>query len=271
MHQKNAWVNPLIFHEWFYNAFVPTVQSKLREKNLPPKALLLLDNCSAHPDVSELASGDGLIKSVFLPPNVTSLIQPMDQGVLESLKRRYRKCLLQDLLLSEKDIATFLKEMNVLRVVEKVALAWEGITAVTISRSWAKIIPLESAGDDTSCSVSNLELVQDLQSLGCNVQEKDVEEWMATDDRGYEHFVDDDAIVKHVQGMEDSENSNSEDDIDSSAAATVVCPVSNTDAVHMLEQCLQWLHFQPDASQSHTTAIIILKDIATKKLLHVSD
>ena len=29
------------------------------------------------------------IKCLFLPPNVTSLIQPMDQGVLENIKRRY--------------------------------------------------------------------------------------------------------------------------------------------------------------------------------------
>ena len=84
----------------------------------------------------------------------------------------------------------------------------------------------ESAGNDMpSPCVSISELVEDLQSL----------EWMASDDKGYEHFMDNNAIV--VQGIDSqSESSNSEDDdinIDRP-------PVSNAEAVQMLEQCLQW-------------------------------
>lgn len=41
-----------------------------------------MDNCPAHPGEEELVSGD--IKTIFLPPNVTPLLQPMDQGVLEN-------------------------------------------------------------------------------------------------------------------------------------------------------------------------------------------
>ena len=86
-YQKNAWVDSHIFSEWFHNNFVTTVQARLKEMKQTPKGLLLLDNCSAHLDESELISQDGLVKAVFLPPNVTSLIQPMDQGVLKALKR----------------------------------------------------------------------------------------------------------------------------------------------------------------------------------------
>ena len=90
-----------------------------------PKGYLLLDNCAAHPDEESLTSSDGLVTAKFLPPNVTSLIQPMDQGVLESLKRRYRKSLMRDILLSDnQDIVTFLKSINMKVVVEKIALAW---------------------------------------------------------------------------------------------------------------------------------------------------
>ena len=55
-------------------------------KDLQPKALLLFDNCVAHPEKDEMVSDDGLIVAKFLPPNVTSLIQPMDQCVLEAMK-----------------------------------------------------------------------------------------------------------------------------------------------------------------------------------------
>ena len=123
--QKNAWVNCTIFSSWFHEKFVPRVQEELWKTGKEPKALLIMDNCAAHPDEELLISRDGLVKALFLPPNVTSLIQPMDQGVLEALKRRYRKSLLRDILLSddEVDIAQFLKAINMKHVIEKVAVS----------------------------------------------------------------------------------------------------------------------------------------------------
>ena len=71
----------------------------------------------------KLSLMSGLIVSKLLPPNVTSLIQPMDQGVLESMKRKYRASLLRELLLSQdKDIVTFLKEINMINVIERIAI-----------------------------------------------------------------------------------------------------------------------------------------------------
>ena len=78
-----ATVHPLV--SWPLCSLV----SKLREMNLEPKAVLLLHYCSAHPNEEELVSADGLVIAKFFPPNVTFLIQPMDQGVLVSIKRRY--------------------------------------------------------------------------------------------------------------------------------------------------------------------------------------
>lgn len=50
------------------------------------KIVLLLDNCTAHPHIQGLRS----IRLVFLPANTTSVLQPMDQGVIRSLKCHYR-------------------------------------------------------------------------------------------------------------------------------------------------------------------------------------
>ncbi|XP_066145523.1 jerky protein homolog-like isoform X2 [Euwallacea fornicatus] len=48
-------------------------------------------NAPTHPNAEELKSGE--VKTMFLPPAVTSLIQPVDQGVLENLKCNYRRLL----------------------------------------------------------------------------------------------------------------------------------------------------------------------------------
>ena len=80
----------------------------------------------------------------FLPPNVTSLIQPMDQGVLVSIKRRYRKKILEDLVLQNdegKSITDHLKTINLLKVSTIVAACWNEISANTIRLSWRKILP----------------------------------------------------------------------------------------------------------------------------------
>ena len=114
--QKNAWVDSGIFSEWLHKEFLPSVKKHMSEKSLQVKALLLLDNAPAHPDESVLLSSDKSIKAMFLPPNTTALIQPMDQGELESLKRRYQKSLLRKLLLLDQEgdsMITFVKKINV--------------------------------------------------------------------------------------------------------------------------------------------------------------
>ena len=57
--QKNAWVNTVIFTDWFHHNFVPYVKTKLSEMSIDPRAVLLLDNCSAHPNEEDLISSDG--------------------------------------------------------------------------------------------------------------------------------------------------------------------------------------------------------------------
>ncbi|XP_050064726.1 tigger transposable element-derived protein 4-like [Aphis gossypii] len=47
--------------------------------------LLFVDNCPAHPKEITLTN----IKLVFFPPNATSKLQPLDQGVIKVLKQKY--------------------------------------------------------------------------------------------------------------------------------------------------------------------------------------
>ena len=60
-----------------------------QKKKFAKKALLLLDNAPSHLDIECLESNDGEITCLYLPPNTTSIIQPRDQGVLETVKRHY--------------------------------------------------------------------------------------------------------------------------------------------------------------------------------------
>jgi hypothetical protein len=65
------------------------MQRRMAGKNR--KIRLILDNCAGHP-VSEINVPN--IELLDLPPNTTSVLQPLDQGIVQNLKSSYRKRLL---------------------------------------------------------------------------------------------------------------------------------------------------------------------------------
>lgn len=52
--------------------------------------LLFVDNCSGHTPISSMK----VTEIEYLPPNTTSVLQPMDQGIIKNLKVLYRSRLL---------------------------------------------------------------------------------------------------------------------------------------------------------------------------------
>ncbi|XP_029439956.1 protocadherin gamma-A4-like [Rhinatrema bivittatum] len=76
-------------------------QCHLKKKNLEPNALLLLDNCPAHPPVDSLVSCDGKIKVSYLLKNTISKIQPLDQSIITTFKMHYRKILIKRIVEEE--------------------------------------------------------------------------------------------------------------------------------------------------------------------------
>ncbi|GFS78453.1 tigger transposable element-derived protein 1 [Trichonephila clavipes] len=75
-----------IFTEWFNNCFVPEVEAYMKEKSLDFKVLLIVDNAASHPQLEH-----SNVQLVFLPPNTTSLIRPLDQGIIATFKKYYIK------------------------------------------------------------------------------------------------------------------------------------------------------------------------------------
>ena len=127
----------MLFTDWFYNDFVPHVTKYLKSKDLPIKAVLYVDNCSAHPD--NLKKGE--IECKFLPPNTTSLIQPMDQGPLRQMKTSYRRKLMQELVSDEnRTIIQAWKDYNIRNAVINLSEAWnKDVKAENIQKSWLKL------------------------------------------------------------------------------------------------------------------------------------
>ncbi|CAI6354755.1 unnamed protein product [Macrosiphum euphorbiae] len=78
--QNRAWMTGDIFINWIKQL---DLSFKKQNRNI----LLFVDNCPAHPTTIPLEN----IKLVFLPPNATAKLQPLDQGIIKVLKQKYRK------------------------------------------------------------------------------------------------------------------------------------------------------------------------------------
>ncbi|GFX77272.1 tigger transposable element-derived protein 1 [Trichonephila clavipes] len=115
MANPKAWMTTAIFTEFFNNCFVPEVEAYMKEKSLDFKVLLIVDNAASHPQLEHPN-----VKLVFLPPDTTSLIQPLDQGIIATFKKYYIKTthddideLLVDDALSDNDIIDLTLDLTV--------------------------------------------------------------------------------------------------------------------------------------------------------------
>ena len=63
-HSPKGWITLEIFEQWFHGEIVPAVRAHLASLNLEERAILLVDNCPAHP--MKLESADGKIKGRVL-------------------------------------------------------------------------------------------------------------------------------------------------------------------------------------------------------------
>lgn len=131
--QGNAWVDKEIFSDWFHHIFVPAVKEHFRSLALPEdsKAILLLDSSRAHPRESDLVSEN--VFTIFLPAGVTSLIQPMDQGIRRDFMRNF--------ISPPVTLQAFHPRYNVNDAVINVACAWNAVPGAVFSRAWRKLWP----------------------------------------------------------------------------------------------------------------------------------
>lgn len=106
---KKARMTCAVFSDYLKNKF--NRELEVYCKNLSFKILLVLDN--AHSLPSLLADVSENIKLAFLPPNMTSLIQPFDQGIVQTFKSYYLRLTLVDLLkVTEQQNLPYLKVHN---------------------------------------------------------------------------------------------------------------------------------------------------------------
>ena len=161
-----------IFRWWINSYFVPAVSAFLKDKKLPPKAVLLLDNAPVHP-INLLCCDEDLdLKVCFLPKNCSCILQPMDQSVIRSFKSFYSRNLMCEMYFPngiDNEVRTFKskteydqywKSLKIDKCIMHVADAWDEIPKTTFHKAWKKVWPF--LFQDDSNSANNFEMMPQL-------------------------------------------------------------------------------------------------------------
>ena len=130
-HNVKAWMTEQIFREWLQR-----LDSEFRSQNR--RILLLLDNFSGHKENKNNAPFKLTnIELHFYPPNCTSILQPMNQGIIQNFKTTYRRHLIQERLEAIENNST-IPVIDVYSAIIKINKAWKSVTKETIANCFSK-------------------------------------------------------------------------------------------------------------------------------------
>lgn len=241
---KKAWMTSDIFTSWLRKW-----DSELKIEN--DKILLLVDNCPAHPHVENLSC----IKLVFLPPNTTAVLQPLDQGVIKSVKVQYRKHLILQMIQDlDQNKETQITILDAICMLER---SWNEVSPLTIKNCFRHAGFLPQNGEVTDVVREEESLVEwgnslQNQSLSNELFEdfQDVDKDLVT----HENATDDDLVASVLAETNEDigKDNNSDDDED-------ITPPDLPEVLTAMKTVCQYLSFTEVANEETKTVCFDLE------------
>jgi len=157
-----------IFEDWL-NQLNETMKKKKR------RIILFVDSATSHVVSKKLSN----VHVKFLPPHLTSELQPLDQGIIQAMKANYRKSMLRSLLAAVGKFNTateFAKSVSVFDAIRWISSAWNNVREETIFKClWrAGFMSPETDLQEQEDSTSESNLVSALpEALQFEVASKD--------------------------------------------------------------------------------------------------
>uniref|UniRef100_A0A8B9QGL3 HTH CENPB-type domain-containing protein n=1 Tax=Apteryx owenii TaxID=8824 RepID=A0A8B9QGL3_APTOW len=187
----------LIYHAETPRALKNYVQSTLPvfykwNNKIPFKILLLIGNAPGHPRA--LMEMYNEINVVFMPANTTSVLQPVDQGVILTFKSYYLRSTFRKATAAidsdssdgsgQSKLKTFWKGFTILDAMKDIHDSWEEVKIPTLTGVWKKSIPglMDNfEGFKTSVEEVTADGVEIARELELEVEPED--EWLLMDEQ----------------------------------------------------------------------------------------
>lgn len=209
---RKTWMTSDIFRDW-----IRKLDRKFASSNC--KVLFLVDQCSAHMDVPALSA----IHLAYLPANMTSVLQPMDQGIIKNVNVLYRKHLIERMILCMDKSSQY--EASLISAIHMLARAWGCVKNETIANCFRACGFVANSSGEASCPP--VEMRSELDDSIVDAALGDSSFDVVLGDPCFEDYVAVDSTVKTCGALTDSEivqivrphesvhQSDDEDDIES--------------------------------------------------------
>jgi hypothetical protein len=121
-----AWMTGVIFSQ-----YIAELDKKMVRQNR--KILLLIDNFSGHQWNEKTTKN---IQIEFFTANLTPFVQPMDAGIIRTLKAVYQRLKLERSLDRERDGEANIFKIDQLEAMHLMEQAWEEVSTETVANCW---------------------------------------------------------------------------------------------------------------------------------------
>lgn len=246
----------------FAKTILFVVVSQIHSKNIKflftldfRKILLFLDNAPVHPVDLKLSN----ITMIFFPPNTTSKVQPLDQGIIRAFKVYYRSRLVKHVI-SSCTLASSLDQVVItaLDAIYWIDAAWKNVTESTVRNTFRtagfKHYHLSDAVEDAEEEISEVidnEPIKKLDILLSHLQingpQLSATQYMMVDDDipVFNEWEDNPEILQVTENIEqDQEQNQNEDEFIPEE------PPSLVDALEMIRKLLLLVSIrQPELHQ----------------------
>ncbi|XP_037943319.1 jerky protein homolog-like [Teleopsis dalmanni] len=262
--------NDIISVEWHCKGILTTLEDEKVKKLLHrsykevsatdllfTNSVYHIRNTPSHPAEKELikVTEDGTISTIFLPPNVTPLLQPMDQNVIRLVKLHYRNSLLSKIVAEGCDnISSALKQVNIYDAVSLLSFAWQKLSEDLIKKCWANILSFNSIEFDEEDDIplaqliprtndnvteTTITLLQNVFS-NCDISTYEVNKWNNAD-----NTID---VSDEDDGSDDENIEENNLEIN-----------KHEDAINHFEKCIKWA-----INNNETSKLAVLRELQEK-------
>lgn len=239
VNSSNAWMTSDLFSKWLI---------KLNKKCVKEtrEVVLFIDNCTAHNTIPVMEN----VKVVFFPANMTSVVQPMDQGIIKNLKHFYRSLLVENILSGDGNALKI--KLDILQASRMCKQAWDKVKQETIKNGFKKAGFVKT--DEESVEVTEAETIPPVDGWEDVVSDPTI---------SYEDFLNVDEDVAVCREMTDAEiiaevldSENQVDDGDGSgdetAGSSAEVPVpSAADAMNHVQELRRFFESRVNVSDSY--------------------
>lgn len=161
----NAWMDSIIFNQWFEEHFLKSVKERQEKNGCRQKILLLLDNTRLLHDLKNLNGKDTFVTVMSFPFDIPPDIQPMNDEVIACFKRMYRKELVITLMLlpawnTEEEVIQTHKRLTLRDSCRMAHDAWSYVDNAMLKSGWYILF-----GHNPSCDEFIYMLIKDIKEI----------------------------------------------------------------------------------------------------------